>query len=342
MFRKRLTTEEFVKRTKTLWKDALDFSFSIYTSYNCKVVVVCKKHGPFLRTPQNLLRERNFTTGYKNFGCLACSVESKKKPRISVNNAIKRLKETHGDVYDYSKVAETYKGMQKKVVIICKKHGEFEQRCCAHAKGAGCPTCGSIKQRNSHRLKLDEIIYRAKQKHGNKYDYSYIKYIDSKTPIKIVCRKHGAFFPTPANFIIAGTGCPGCAKEVTNKIFKEKVLWSYSTWEKVSRKSKRFDIYKVYIMQLNQDLYKIGRTYRKISYRLADLPYPDAKVLQVVAHKNARVICELEAKLLNACKDYQTTPSKCFGGGRECFSNVEPAHKIIETLKTDPSYKLLT
>jgi len=48
---------------------------------------------------------------------------------------IKKAKLIHGDKYDYSKV--DYK--QNKIIIICKKHGEFQQIPCSHLSNRSCP-----------------------------------------------------------------------------------------------------------------------------------------------------------------------------------------------------------
>jgi very-short-patch-repair endonuclease len=53
---------------------------------------------------------------------------------------IKDSKRIHGDKYDYSKTV--YKHNKDKVIIICKKHGEFLQKPNAHLSARqGCPYC---------------------------------------------------------------------------------------------------------------------------------------------------------------------------------------------------------
>lgn len=52
---------------------------------------------------------------------------------------IKKAKEIHGDIYDYSKV--DYINNNTKVLIICKKHGEFQQNPLKHVNGQGCNNC---------------------------------------------------------------------------------------------------------------------------------------------------------------------------------------------------------
>ena len=43
------------------------------------------------------------------------------------------------------------------------------------------------------KLTTDEWIKRAKQTHGNRYDYSDTVYVNMRTMIKIRCKIHGVF-----------------------------------------------------------------------------------------------------------------------------------------------------
>ena len=66
-------------------------------------------------------------------------------------------------------------------------------------------------------IKKDEIIRRAKEVHGDKYNYSLVE--DSQnvlTKIKIVCKTHGVFEQTIHNHL-QGKGCKQCYKEKGRK-----------------------------------------------------------------------------------------------------------------------------
>lgn len=56
----------------------------------------------------------------------------------------------------------------------------------------------------------EEFIKKAKVKHGDKYDYSRVEYINSHTKICIICSKHGEFWQRPSDHL-RGCGCPGCS-----------------------------------------------------------------------------------------------------------------------------------
>lgn len=60
------------------------------------------------------------------------------------------------------------------------------------------------------KLTQDEFVQKAKQIHGNKYDYSESVFVNTRTKIAIVCPKHGVFTQTVSSHLM-GHGCPNCA-----------------------------------------------------------------------------------------------------------------------------------
>jgi hypothetical protein len=126
---------------------------------------------------------------------------------------ITKAKLIHGDRYDYGKVE--YKNNEIKIKLICKEHGEFEQSPKSHLEGRGCNKCGINRIKKAITLSQDEFIKKAKEAHGDKYDYSKINYVNYKTKINIICPKHTEFSQTPKNHL-DGQNCPTCAS--TSKI----------------------------------------------------------------------------------------------------------------------------
>jgi hypothetical protein len=59
------------------------------------------------------------------------------------------------------------------------------------------------------KLTTHEFIENAKLIHGNKYDYSVVNYINSRTKIQIICSKKHLFTQIP-NSHLQGNGCPNC------------------------------------------------------------------------------------------------------------------------------------
>lgn len=56
------------------------------------------------------------------------------------------------------------------------------------------------------------FLNRAKKKHGDEYDYSESIYIDGKTKVCIICKKHGRFYTLPGNHL-SGSKCRKCSYE---------------------------------------------------------------------------------------------------------------------------------
>ena len=80
------------------------------------------------------------------------------------------------------------------------------------------------------RLTKEIFIERAKQIHGNKYDYSEVEYINANTKVRIICPIHGEFFQTPSRHINMKQGCPKCSHQSypnTSEIFIEKARSIY-------------------------------------------------------------------------------------------------------------------
>jgi hypothetical protein len=116
-----------------------------------------------------------------------------------ISKALKR----HGYKYDYSEVE--YINSIEKVKIICKEHGVFFVRPDAHVRKVGCPSCnGGVKYNNEIFINL------AIEKHGNKFDYSKVNYINSSKKIEVICKYHGSFNILPSNHLL-GQSCSSCA-----------------------------------------------------------------------------------------------------------------------------------
>ena len=47
---------------------------------------------------------------------------------------------------------------------------------------------------------------------GDRYGLDLVEYINNKTKVKLICRKHGVFEMSP-NCILSGQNCPKCSKE---------------------------------------------------------------------------------------------------------------------------------
>jgi len=71
-------------------------------------------------------------------------------------------------------------------------------------------------------INTELAIKEAKEIHGDKYDYQLLKYINYKTPLKIICKEHGIFEQKYKNHCKLGRGCWECGKKsCVDKNFKK-------------------------------------------------------------------------------------------------------------------------
>ncbi len=128
-------------------------------------------------------------------------------PRLTTEEFVSRARRVHGDKYDYSLVK--YLAARIPVKIICREHGEFEQKPTKHLSGYGCKSCGKLATANARRSNTEQFIAKAKRVHGDKYDYSLVSYEGVDLSVKIICRTHGEFEQQPHSHL-SGSGCRKC------------------------------------------------------------------------------------------------------------------------------------
>jgi len=197
---RKVTTKEFIRRSREVHGDKYDYSKSIYKAAKSKLTIICPVHGEFQQQPIN---------HYIGNGCQECGGN---KP-ITLERFVSRATELHKCQYDYSKVKIT-KGVESVVDIVCPKHGLFKQRLMNHLKGCGCKKCGRGITADKLGHSLEKFIKDARKAHGEKYNYSKVKYVNALTKVKISCPDHGYFMQRPVNHI-REVGCPKCGDEST-------------------------------------------------------------------------------------------------------------------------------
>ena len=74
------TQEEFLKEAKAIHKELYDYSKSIYSNFESKIIITCRNHGEFLQTPHNHIKGKQ--------GCPRC-VYRISKPEVAWLNYMK-------------------------------------------------------------------------------------------------------------------------------------------------------------------------------------------------------------------------------------------------------------
>lgn len=210
--------ERFIIKAKEKHGEKYDYSKVEYVDAHTKVCIICPIHGEFWITPNSHLN-----------GCACPKCGGNKKS--TTEEFIEKAKKVHGDKYDYSKVE--YINAHTKVCIICPIHGEFYASPANHLRERGCPKCKTRKNLISNYVvsktmtvkhhTIETFVKKAKEVHGDKYDYSKVEYKDNKTKVCIICPKHGEFWQRPDNHL-SGQGCKKCGDLIryeNKKVYQE-------------------------------------------------------------------------------------------------------------------------
>lgn len=252
---RRLTTEDFIREAMVVHGDMYDYSRSDYVNPTTKICIICPKHGEFWQLRKTHVQQRH--------GCLKCGYEKSNRGNVRLTEKIfiERAIKVHGNKYDYSKVK--WVNHSTSLCIICPLHGDFTQKGRTHLSGAGCAKCAQIKVsgclngmmlngQTNPVITTEEFISRAREVHGQRYDYSKSIYISSKNKIEIICLKHGSFWKSSNNHIRHEQGCPKCQLskgEVAIAIYLDKAAIDYEMQKTysglVSKKGRslKFDFY---------------------------------------------------------------------------------------------------
>ena len=185
---KLVNTDIFIDKAKLIHGDNYDYSKVEYVDARSKVCIVCPEHGEFWQSPHGHLSGKQCPKCVGGIG-------------YSQAQFIEMAKEKHSNKYDYSKV--NYINSTTKVCIICPEHGEFWQSPSSHLSGAQCLKC------SGYFMDSEYFIERAKNIHGNKYDYSKVEYVDAHSKVCIICPEHGEFWQSATSHL-SGQGCPAC------------------------------------------------------------------------------------------------------------------------------------
>ena len=195
----RSNIDEFIERANTIHGGKYIYDRTSYVNAMTKVPILCLEHGTFWMTPMAHLNGQ---------GCPKC-----KGRGLTNDEVISRFMDKHGKKYDYSLVK--YERSDKKVCIICPKHGEFWQTPAKHLIGQGCPKCGAVKRAENKTMTTEEFKEKANKIHGGKYDYKKTIYTGAYNNLVITCPIHGDFVQR-ANDHLNGHGCQRCGNNMSN------------------------------------------------------------------------------------------------------------------------------
>lgn len=226
-----------------------------------------------------------------------------------------KAREIHNGKYEYT-LAE-YKKRHAKVKIQCKVHGIFEQTPNNHLRGHGCPKCKSDKLSQVHASTLSHFIKKAKEIHGDKYNYSKVKYKNRHSKVEICCEIHG-YFMQNANDHLNGRGCPECANIARGYVPPDDSTPAFLYLTEMFNDS------------TNERFLKIGITTTTPKIRANGISPYNVNILSSWQLPLGQAY-ETEQQLLTEYKSMKYEPIKYFGGHTECLK-IEALKSIRDVL----------
>lgn len=299
----KITTEEFIKRSKEIHGEKYLYERSDYKGSGTKIIITCRDHGDF---------EQVAVSHTKGSGCSEC----KGVKKLTTESFIKKANTVHQGRYRYSKT--DFKNIRTKVVITCKEHGDFEQTPNRHLNGAGCSICGGVAIMSN-----EDCIDKFKKVHGELYHYDKVNYKGSQVKVIIGCKIHGYFEQAAANHY-NGQGCRKCGNLLKG--------WNRSNFIKRCGKNNNGlgTFYVIRCFNSSESFYKIGITSNSVKRRYDGgfkMPYKYEVIHEILT--DPLEAYNLENKIIRELKEYKYQPNIFFEGQTECLSTLEPIQQYL-------------
>lgn len=293
-------SENFVDRAKKLHGNKYDYSLVSYKNNEDPLILICPLHGEFKVRPQ-------YHISSKEEHCPACVQDFKNK--VS-QDFLEMLIKDHGEVYEY--LDYYYTNSKTRLTFICPVHGKVEQNAHEHLK-YGCPSCHISVRNVRNRYTQEEFLAKARESHGDKYDYSKMVYDGMVNNILITCPIHGDFQQNASSHI-KGSQCPLC------RTSSQKFTY-FDRCKDLGFADSPGCFYILHLSKNGESFGKIGVSinykHRISSYKYEGLEGGEVLKLEMTALESA----ELEEIVLDyiACYDLHYSPSFSFSGRTECF-----------------------
>lgn len=143
-------------------------------------------------------------------GCKKCNMTSKRSLLSGGEDLVRQaISENYKDSYSFRSLSLT----ENKINLNCESHGDFSvsPEEIVKSKKFLCVACFSSRIVKSNRRLSDETwLSRARQMHGNRYEYHGVSHIAGLAWFDIECKTHGRFSIRAKSHAELGQGCRSC------------------------------------------------------------------------------------------------------------------------------------
>lgn len=208
----RFSIQDFRKHLAKKHGNRLVYRGEKWLGLHVRIRATCSIHGQFNALPTALL--------YQRHGCPKCAVERRGRgKRLTKSEVIARLKRAFGNAYAYGDIS--YAGSTAPITLVCRQHGPFKKAAERLFAGHGCPRCAYAqatpkriaalrgRMKSGHEARTAAFLDAARERHGNRYDYSKVEFTTQRASIVIGCPIHGDIKQVAMTHLRAG--CRACA-----------------------------------------------------------------------------------------------------------------------------------
>ena len=138
------------------------------------------------------------------------------------------------------------------------------------------------------RSTTSDFIAKSKVIHGDKYNYSEVKYIKALSKVKIYCNTHKEYFYQIPNSHLSGTGCFRCngggySQDKAGTLYYLKVQYCGNV----------------------SPLYKVGITNKTVQERFSNNDLDMITIIDTITHDDGKYIYQLERETLRKFKAFK-------------------------------------
>jgi hypothetical protein len=175
-------------------------------------------------------------------------------------------------------------------------------------------------------MKLDtaKFIERARQVHGNLYDYSRTVYQRSTRKVEIICSIHGSFFQRPENHVNQKQHCPQCANQRKGKRERFSFEWM------IERPERAYAPALLYVAEIQDKAgqrIEVGVTTK--SMKQSDAKSKPKTTLLYLRYMSLKEALLLEDKIEKTLQEYALQPSGFFSGKTKRLQNLPTVHAAL-------------
>lgn len=253
------------------------------------------------------------------------------KPTKTVDRLTEEIRQIFGDRYDCSQIV--YKNNSTPITLICPIHGPFNKRPAdITAKKQGCQQCGRQVLGAYHKKDSAWFAAEGARVHGNKYNYSQVRYTRYHEKVDIICPEHGPFQQTAGSHISNGSGCPTCSIKDYEGGYGHARFKSHP-----EIKDRPAILYLIECVSGCERFIKIGITQKTVHERFNvnnRIPYEYTIIFETSGQLFDLFL--LEQHIKKSHKQSRHVPAMSFNGKTECFK-LNALDAIVQAISNPTS-----